>query len=92
MIAVAYCRGGFEGEAAIDIARVAHAAGATSAATPIGGSGYVVAALEGVDLAKWRRALAMAPPIFVRSLFVGTGPHPLFASAGASGAGTTSGR
>jgi 23S rRNA (cytidine2498-2'-O)-methyltransferase len=85
VIAVAYCRAGFEAEAAIDITRAAHAAGATASAAPLADAGYVVAALDGLDLAKWRRALDAAPPIFVRSMFVGTGPHALVAAGHVAG-------
>ncbi len=79
MIALACCRAGFEGEAATDIARVAEAAKLrapqTLAAAPA--SGYVALELGNVDRARWRAALLDAPPVFCRSLFIGSGPHPL---------------
>ncbi len=41
------------------------------------GRGFVVARPGDLDPRRWLPALERAPPIFVRSLFVGTGPHPL---------------
>jgi 23S rRNA (cytidine2498-2'-O)-methyltransferase len=83
MIALACCRAGFEGEALQDIERVATAAAARASGTPSPGAGYVACTLDGLDLARWRAALAAAPPVFCRSLFVGSGPH-VIAPAGQS--------
>lgn len=77
MIIVAQCRADFEAEAAIDITRTAAAAGIEVACTPQKNAGYVVAQAETLDLRRWRKALVDVPPVFVRSIFVGSGPHRL---------------
>ncbi len=86
MIALACCRAGFEAEALRDIEGVAAAAGVRAAglaatrsvtAGTDPGAGYAAVDLGGVDLARWRAALAEAPPMFCRSLFVGSGPHAI---------------
>jgi 23S rRNA (cytidine2498-2'-O)-methyltransferase len=101
VIVVAYCRAGFEGEAMRDVARLASAAGVDARAAPRGdgrpgaaagggaatGPGYVVATLDALDLSRWRTALAEAPPVFCRSLFVGSGPHAIAPTTAASARG-----
>jgi len=71
---VAYCRSGFEPEAAADLRRTAARIGAAIdiAATPR--EACVVATTQHGDRAAWWRALADAPPVFVRSVFAGEGP------------------
>ena len=75
---IAHCRAGFEPEAAADLARIAAAArtGIDVGATP--GRGFVVGRLAAPERSRIDKALAGTPPIFVRSLFVGSGPHALF--------------
>jgi 23S rRNA (cytidine2498-2'-O)-methyltransferase len=77
VIVVAYCRAGFEGETATDLARAAEAAGVDAQCTPVADSAYVVARLDALDLRRWRQALVDVPPIFARSVFAGSGPHAL---------------
>jgi 23S rRNA (cytidine2498-2'-O)-methyltransferase len=82
---VAHCRAGFEPEAATDLGRVAEAANARIDLDAPAGRGFVVGNLARFDPQPWPRAFEHAPPIFVRSLFFGTGPHPLFDPATARG-------
>ena len=82
---VAHCRAGFEPEAAADLARLAEAAGTTLAVDAPPGRGFVVGRPARFDRARWTRALAGAAPIFVRSLFLGSGPHELFDPATTKG-------
>ena len=49
------------------------------------GRGFVVATPRVFDPQRWPRALEDAPPVFVRSLFFGSGPHALFADDTPSG-------
>lgn len=76
---VAQCRAGFEAEAAADLAAVADAAGATVDVEAQPGSGFVVGRPQPFDTQRWPKALAAAPPVFVRSLFCGSGPHRIVA-------------
>ncbi|NDP42708.1 MAG: 23S rRNA (cytidine(2498)-2'-O)-methyltransferase RlmM [Aromatoleum sp.] len=78
---VAYCRAGFEPEAAADLGRAATIAGTELAIDAPTGRGYVVATPAVFDSQRWPRALVEAPPVFVRSLFFGTGQHMLFDAA-----------
>jgi 23S rRNA (cytidine2498-2'-O)-methyltransferase len=78
-VVVAHCRAGFEPEAAADLAAAAAAAGTTVDVDAPAGRGYVVATPRVFDSQRWPRALQDAPPVFVRSLFFGSGPHALFA-------------
>jgi 23S rRNA (cytidine2498-2'-O)-methyltransferase len=75
---IAQCRAGFEVETAQDLARLGAAARVALTTQIRGGSGYVVADV-GDDLApqRWWRALDAAPPMFARSVFVGSGPRRL---------------
>jgi len=75
---VAHCRAGFEPEAAADMHRVAAGAGTDVEIDAPVGRGFVVAAPRAFDSQRWPRALAEMPPVFVRSLFFGVGPHALF--------------
>jgi 23S rRNA (cytidine2498-2'-O)-methyltransferase len=86
VIVVAYCRAGFEREAAIDVERVAAACSADAAMTPQPGAGHVCADVGALDLRRWRAALAAHAPVFWRSHFVGTGPHALAAPGSHAGA------
>ena len=79
-VVVAHCRAGFEPEAAADLTAVAAAAGTRAEVDAPTGRGYVVAVPAAFDAQRWPRALEAAPPVFVRSLFFGTGPHALFAA------------
>jgi 23S rRNA (cytidine2498-2'-O)-methyltransferase len=72
---VAYCRAGFEAEAAADLRRLA-----PLDVTP--GDGYVVA--RGDSGFDWLRALRAQPPVFARSVVVGAGPFPLLKAHGAA--------
>jgi len=74
---VAQCRAGFEPEAATDLRRIATAAGTTVDVDVPAAGGFVVANVRGLEPMKWQRALLGRQPIFVRALFVGTGPHSL---------------
>jgi len=74
---IAHCRAGFEPEAAADLARLAAAAGSEIVVDAPVGRGFVAARPGGFDPRHWLPAFERAPPIFVRSMFVGTGPHPL---------------
>ncbi len=82
---LAYCRAGFEPEAADDLRRAADAAGARIDVDAKSGRAFVVGTLQPFDPRRWPRALESSPPIFVRSLFFGTGPHALFDPALAKG-------
>jgi 23S rRNA (cytidine2498-2'-O)-methyltransferase len=84
-VIVAHCRAGFEPEAAQDLRRVAAAAEAEIAVDAPVGRGFVVATPHAFDSQRWPRALGAAPPVFVRSLFFGTGPHVLFDAARTKG-------
>jgi 23S rRNA (cytidine2498-2'-O)-methyltransferase len=75
---VAYCRAGFEAEAGTDLARAAAAAGTSVATDAQSGRGYVIARPKTFDAQRWPRALEAVPPVFVRALFFGSGPHTLF--------------
>ena len=75
---VAHCRAGFEAEAAADLQRVAAVAGATVDVDAPARRGFVVVTPKPFDAERWTRALAHSPPIFVRALFFGHGPHSLF--------------
>ena len=70
---VAYCRGGFEAEAAADLRRAAARIGAHLAFHSSTQS-FVVASADGANRAAWLAALVAARPVFLRSVFVGDGP------------------
>ena len=74
---VAYCRAGFEGEATADLRRIAARAPLRLALSGVRASGYVIGQAEAYDDAAWKRAEAVAPPMFTRSVFAGLGPVPL---------------
>lgn len=77
MLVVAYCRGGFEAEAAADLRRAASVAGSSVEMAPTAGDGYVIATAGDGDRERWHHALDVVPPIFARSVFVGAGPFDL---------------
>jgi 23S rRNA (cytidine2498-2'-O)-methyltransferase len=76
-IVVAQCRAGFEPEAAADLASVATQAQCALDVDAPPGRGYVLARSDTLDRMRWSRAEAASPPIFIRSSFVGAGPHAL---------------
>jgi 23S rRNA (cytidine2498-2'-O)-methyltransferase len=78
---IAHCRAGFEPEAAADLRLVATAAETDLEIDAPVGRGYMVATPRTFDSQRWPRALVEAPPVFVRALFFGTGPHALFDAA-----------
>jgi 23S rRNA (cytidine2498-2'-O)-methyltransferase len=78
---VAHCRAGFEPEAAADLSRLAANAREDIDIDAAAGRGFVAGSLTRFDPRHWPRAIERAPPIFVRSLFFGTGPHMLFERA-----------
>mgnify|MGYP006277204339 CR=1 FL=1 len=82
---IAHCRAGFEAEAAADLVEVAAAAGTSLDIDTAQGQAFVVAHPSYWDAARWARCLDTTPPVFVRSLFVGSGPHQLFDPATAKG-------
>ena len=84
-VLVAHCRAGFEPEAVADLARLTASVQATLAFDAPVGRGFVVVTPSPFDAQRWPGALAKAPPIFVRSLFFGTGPHALLGPAVAKG-------
>ncbi len=84
-VIVAQCRAGFEAEAAADLAALAAAAGAAIATDAQPGSGYVVGRPQPFDAQRWPKALAAVPPVFIRSLFFGSGPHRIVAEAPSRG-------
>ena len=84
-VIVAHCRAGFEREAADDLARVAASAKASVVADAPPGRGYVIVTPTPYDAQRWPNALAKAPPIFIRALFFGTGPHLLFDATATKG-------
>jgi 23S rRNA (cytidine2498-2'-O)-methyltransferase len=79
---VALCRAGFEPEAAGDLAAIAARAQVDATVVPGRGGGFVVAQAGEIAAGAWRRACLAQPPVFVRSQFVGTGPHAIATSAG----------
>ena len=76
---VAYCRGGFEPEAAADLRRLAAAARADIDVASAPGAGFVSATTD--DTSPWAEAVREHPPIFARSVIAGIGPIPLPATA-----------
>ncbi len=85
VLIIAHCRAGFEPEVAADLSRLAASAREDIDIDAPAGRGFVVGSLSGFDPREWRRAIGCAPPIFVRSMFFGTGPHTLFDPATAKG-------
>jgi 23S rRNA C2498 (ribose-2'-O)-methylase RlmM len=74
---IAYCRAGFEAEAAADLRCVATAAETDVDVDSPVGRGFVVATPHTFDSQRWPRALLTTPPVFVRALFFGAGRHQL---------------
>ncbi len=69
---VACCRGGFEAETAADLRRLAAVLDATIDVDATAATAIVVARGDAADLTRIGDAIAVAPPIFARSLFVGS--------------------
>lgn len=86
ILIVAYCRAGFETEAAADFERIADAAGGTLRARIESGAGFVLCELLDVELRRVREAAAALPPWFVRDWFVARGPYRLLPSEGSDAA------
>ena len=82
---VAYCRAGFEGEAATDLRRIAASATTTVELSTVPANGYVIARGQSVDDAAWERAESAVPPIFARSVFAGIGPVALLPQEAGAG-------
>jgi 23S rRNA (cytidine2498-2'-O)-methyltransferase len=82
---VAHCRAGFEAEATSDLQCLAAVAEAEIGIDAPAGRGFVVATPRAFDSQRWPRALERVPPMFIRSLFFGSGPHELFESSKAKG-------
>jgi 23S rRNA (cytidine2498-2'-O)-methyltransferase len=82
---VAQCRAGFEPEAAADLRQLASDARSEVEIDASSACGFVVASVRDFEARRWQRALASAQPVFVRALFVGTGPHSLFDAAATPG-------
>ncbi len=76
---VAYCRGGFELEAAADLERIAARAGGLLEIETIPGAAYVIARAQRLDPERWNAQQAQFPPVFLRSVFLAGAPVPLLA-------------
>jgi 23S rRNA (cytidine2498-2'-O)-methyltransferase len=74
---IAYCRAGFEAEAATDVRRAAAHAGAAVDIAPTPLLGFAIASTDLAARDRWHRAFASAPSVFVRSAFVGEGPFTI---------------
>ena len=72
---VAHCRAGFEGECAADLRRLAVSAGVSIKIGETPRRAFIAAAVDSFDARRWERAILDCPPIFARSVFVGSGPH-----------------
>lgn len=68
---VAYCRAGFELEAAADLQRMAATLDAAITVDAAAGAGLVLARGRASDLNRLDDARAVTPPIFVRAVFAG---------------------
>ena len=86
-VAVALCRAGFEAEAAADLAAIAQRAGLPIDVAAQRGSAYAVARFAHLDESAWHRVVRARAPIFVRSLWTGSGPHAIAPSPPVIGAG-----
>jgi 23S rRNA (cytidine2498-2'-O)-methyltransferase len=75
-VVIAHCRAGFEAECAGDIERVAARARMALSIDAPRGRAFVTAS-GARDHMRWWKSLAAQPPMFTRSLFVGSGPHAL---------------
>ena len=84
-VLVAYCRGGFEDEAAADLRRIAAHAHVALDIVVERGSALVVAHGDAIEPRTWERAILAAPPIFARCAFQGTGPVDLLPGEAATG-------
>lgn len=82
---VAFCRAGFEAEAARDVERIAAHARAALVPEIVPGAGFVTGRTHDdrpAWLSRWSAAAVVADPVFPRSVFFGTGPHRLDAVRG----------
>ena len=82
---VAYCRGGFENEAAADLRRIAAHANAELAIESAPGAAFVVARAGTLCMSQWERACAPVPPVFARTGVAGHGPVALLPATSARG-------
>ncbi len=73
---IAHCRSGFEAECAADIQRLAVITGDSLSIDAPAGRAFVTATGP-FEVGRWTAALAVAPPLFARSIFTGSGPHAL---------------
>jgi 23S rRNA (cytidine2498-2'-O)-methyltransferase len=80
---VAYCRGGFEPEAAADLRRLAAAARADIEVASAPGAGFVSATTD--HTSHWAEVEREHPPIFARSIIAGIGSLPLPAATATGG-------
>src|SRR5206468_3176646 len=76
-VVVAHCRAGFEGECAADLRRLALSAGVPIKIDETSRRAFIAAGVDSFDTPRWQRAILHCPPIFARSIFAGSGPHPL---------------
>jgi 23S rRNA (cytidine2498-2'-O)-methyltransferase len=82
---VAHCRAGFEPETAADLRMLAAELREDIAVDAPIGRGFVVGSPGRLNVRSLARAFDRAPPIFARSLFVGSGPHALLDPVPAKG-------
>jgi 23S rRNA (cytidine2498-2'-O)-methyltransferase len=82
---IAHCRAGFEPETATDLARLATDARQDATVDAPAGRGFVVVGVRGAAMPDWPRAFLRSPPIFARSVFIGSGPHTLLDPTVATG-------
>ena len=71
---IAHCRSGFEAECAADIQRLAGTTGGLLSIDAPAGRAFVTATGR-FDVDRWTAAVAVVPPLFARSIFMGSGPH-----------------
>lgn len=77
MVLVAYCRAGFEDEAAAELRRIAARAMRTLEISEQRTDAYVIGVGHGFDAGTLQDALRTTPPIFARSVWCGLGPATL---------------
>ena len=82
---IAHCRAGFEPETASDLRRLASELRDDITLDAPAGRGFVAGSLNRLDLRSLARAFDRSPPIFIRSLFAGSGPHALLDPAATKG-------
>jgi 23S rRNA (cytidine2498-2'-O)-methyltransferase len=74
---IAHCRAGFETECTRDLERIACRAGGNFTARADGARAFVAGTCSALDRRRWHDAMVADPPIFARSIFIGSGPHAL---------------